>query len=242
MYYYFITGTSRGLGKAICQKILAQGNAKVIGIGRKSSIINPNYHHVHIDLSKISDLEKQLVSIFTRLIEPEKIVLINNSGALGEVKHIGNTSADHIIGVLNLNLLAPAILINSFIKKYGKVNCKKTIINISSGAGKKPVDGWGNYCTSKAGLDMFSRVVDAEQQLKNSNVSIYAVAPGIVDTSMQDHIRKSDKSDFSMIERFKDYKENDDLSSPEEVAEKYWDFLQNEEKYSDVLLDVRDFQ
>lgn len=241
MYYYFITGTSRGLGKAICQKILAEGNAKVVGMGRTSSIINPNYHHVYMDLSEIGDLEKRLVNVFNSLIEPEKIVLINNSGALGEVKHIGTTSAAHIIDVMHLNLLAPAILINSFIQKYAKVNCKKTIINISSGAGKKPMDGWGNYCTSKAGLDMFSRVVDTEQQLADANVSIYSIAPGIVDTKMQDHIRKSDKSDFSMIERFKEYKKNNALSSPKEVAEKYWNFLQNEEKFDEVILDVRTF-
>jgi len=241
MDYYFITGTSRGLGKAIAERILEESNSKVIGIGRKSTIINPNYSHFFIDLLEINELEKELKNVFQSLILPSKIVLINNSGIVGEVEHIGNTNAKNIIDVLNVNTIAPAIIINSFIEKYMKIDCPKRIVNISSGAGKHAIDGWGSYCTSKAALDMFSQVVQEEQNIAKSDIKIYSVAPGIVDTTMQENLRKSKEENFSMIQKFKDYKSNNDLISPEEVAQKYWYLLQNEHKLEGVIVDIRHF-
>ena len=241
MNYYFITGTSKGLGKALTEKILSEGNAKVFGLGRNSTIINPNYTHVKIDLSLVCELEDKIKIIFKNLMSPEKIVLINNAGILGEVKYSGENSSESLINVFSINTIAPVIIINSFVKAYSKSDCAKRIINISSGAGKNPIDGWSSYCSSKAALDMYSRVVDDEQKNNQSDIKIYSIAPGIVDTDMQNKIRKSDKKDFSMIEKFKEYKNNNELSTPKSVADKYWYFLQNEDKFEDVILDVREF-
>ena len=241
MNYYFITGTSRGLGKALAERALKEANTKVIGIGRKSTIFNPNYSHHHIDLLKVDTLEQTLESVFGSLISPEKIVLINNSGMLGEVAYIGNTTAKNITEVLTVNAIAPSIIINSFVKKYNKVKSPKRIINISSGAGRNAYDGWASYCTSKASLDMFSRAVAKEQEIKKTDVKIYSIAPGVIDTEMQSQIRKNTGEEFSNIQRFIDLKNDNGLSTPEEVAEKYWQFLQQEEKHKEVLLDVREF-
>ena len=116
----------------------------MFGISRKSTIINPNYTHFSIDLSKVCELEVKIENVFKSLISVERIVLINNSGVLGDVKYVGENNAKSIIEVFNVNTIAPAILMKSFIKKYAKVKCSKTIINISSGAGKNSLDGWSN--------------------------------------------------------------------------------------------------
>ena len=241
MNYYFITGTSRGLGNALAKKILAQGNSKVIGIGRKSTIINPNYKHFHIDLENVDSLEKEMLEVFASLMSADKIALINNSGSLGDVKYIGNTTAKNINNVMKLNAIAPAILINSFIEKYQKVKCPKRIINVSSGAGRNAYDGWASYCSSKAALDMFSQGVSKEQELKGNDIKVYSIAPGVIDTDMQSEIRKNKKDEFSNIQRFMDLKKNNELSSPESVADKFWHFLENEKDFKEVLLDVRNF-
>ena len=65
----------------------------------------------------------------------------------------------------------------------------KRILNISSGAGRNPYEGWGAYCTTKAGLDHFSRVVAMEQANEQYPVEIVSIAPGIIDTDMQATIR-----------------------------------------------------
>ena len=77
-------------------------------------------------------------------------------------------------------------------------------------------------------------------QLEYPNFKIYSIAPGIVDTAMQEEIRKANKIDFPELDRFISYKEDGELVSAEIVAQKYVDFLNNCSKYNDVLYSVRD--
>ena len=77
-------------------------------------------------------------------------------------------------------------------------------------------------------------------QLEYPKFKIYSIAPGIVDTAMQEEIREADKTDFPEVDRFISYKEDGELVSAEIVAQKYVDFLNNCSKHKDVLYSVRD--
>lgn len=242
MKQYIITGTSKGLGNAIANQLLERGDCKVTGISRTNTIEHPNYRHINLDLSDIDLLIENLDSIFPSLPEASKIVLINNAGILGQVGHVGTLSNEKIRQVFNVNTIAPTILMNEFIRRYLTCStCQKIIINVSSGAGKKPVDGWSGYCSSKAALDMFSGVIGVEKRMDKNNIRIFSVSPGIVDTAMQDEIRKVNKEDFSRLPEFIEYKKEGMLVSPQKVAKKYIHLIENEEKFEDVVVSVRDF-
>ncbi|MBX9850707.1 MAG: SDR family NAD(P)-dependent oxidoreductase [Cytophagaceae bacterium] len=242
MKHYIITGTSRGLGHAMALELLEEGNCWVIGISRKNTISHPNYKHISLDLADIDKLIASLDEIFPSIQSSDKIVLINNAAVLGQVAHVGNIPNKKMQEVLNINTVAPAILMNEFIKRYYKCNtCQKMIVNVSSGAGKKPVDGWSAYCASKAALDMFSGVVSVEKRMDKNNIRIFSVSPGIIDTEMQDQIRKVNKEDFSRLNEFIEYKKEGMLVSPRKVAKKYLYLIENETKFEDVLVSVRDF-
>jgi NAD(P)-dependent dehydrogenase (short-subunit alcohol dehydrogenase family) len=60
-----ITGTSKGIGKAVTENYLALGQ-KVIGIGRTKTIEHPNYQHLFVDLSKQKDVIA-LIQLFLRM-------------------------------------------------------------------------------------------------------------------------------------------------------------------------------
>jgi benzil reductase ((S)-benzoin forming) len=120
-------------------------------------------------------------------------------------------------------------------------DCQKVIINVSSGAGKKPSDGWANYCASKSALDMFSSVIGVEKRMDKNNIRIFSVSPGIIDTAMQDEIRKVNKENFSRLSEFIEYKKEGMLVPPQKVAKKYIHLIENEDKFNDVLVSVRDF-
>ncbi|MEZ4821371.1 MAG: hypothetical protein R2942_02770 [Ignavibacteria bacterium] len=49
---------------------------------------------------------------------------------------------------------------NNFIKKYQDVQCKRMIINISSGAAYCAIESWSVHCGSKAALAMMAEVAD----------------------------------------------------------------------------------
>jgi NAD(P)-dependent dehydrogenase (short-subunit alcohol dehydrogenase family) len=80
----------------------------------------------------------------------------------------------------------------------------------------KPYEGWGAYCAAKAGLLHLTRCVAAEEA--GSGLRALSVAPGIVDTAMQELIRSSTPEQFPQLERFKDLKRDDAFNSPEFVA------------------------
>lgn len=235
-----LTGHTKGLGNAILGRFLHLENTQVIAISRTGlEIQHPNLTEVHLDLSDLAGLEAHLPKIFPTG-DFEEVMLVNNAGWIGEVKPVGKLHPKGIRKVMNLNLLAPMILTNAFAKAYSEVKGRKVICNISSGAAHKPLSGWGEYCSSKAGLAMFSQV--AAKELSDSGFRVFSLAPGIVDTEMQAEIRAADESDFPALDRFKSYKESNQLSSAAAVAEKIFYLLAHPELFPEVLQDVRNFE
>ena len=244
--YYYITGTSRGIGKAFAEHLLENPSNFVFGICRNKTIEHPNYTHYHIDLTDMNAIKDFRFELHSN---PKKIYLINNAGIIGFIKPIGKLGADIIIKNYTINLIAPSVLTNAFIECYNTTDCEKVIVNISSGAGKNPVDGWAVYCSSKAGLDMFSRVVDAEQKIRSEHpqesihkgFKIFSIAPGVVNTAMQSEIRNAEKEDFSRVEDFIAYKVNNQLSEPAIISDKYLKLLNNLNSIKGVLSSIKDY-
>lgn len=234
-----LTGHTKGLGKAILDHYLSRQNFHIIAISRSS--LGREYANLTefcLDLSDLSVLEGMLPMLFPKG-DFERVVLINNAGWIGEIKSIGNLSTSGIQKVLNLNLLAPIILCNSFVRAYRDQQAEKIICNISSGAAHKPLSGWAEYCSSKAGLAMFSQV--AAEELTKEGFQVFSLAPGIVDTEMQAEIRQADESDFPALDRFVHYKSSNQLSSVEKVSEKIVYLLTHPGQFSGVIQDVRAF-
>ena len=236
MNVYYITGTSKGLGKAISEQLLQNTDNFVVGISRNQTIEHKNYKHISLDLSKPVEVINFKFDIFDNA---ESYVLINNSGIIGDIKHIGNVDNKKIIETYNVNIVSPSILTNNFVRDYKNTDAKKTILNISSGAGRHSIESWGAYCASKAAMDMFSLVANDDfNYLSDNNFKIFSVAPGIVDTPMQDDIRSANESDFSAVNNFITYKKQNLLSQPEQIAQQLIDMLKKHP--NTVISDVRD--
>jgi benzil reductase ((S)-benzoin forming) len=179
--------------------------------------VHEHFSFNQIDLIELSIIERMN---FKTLDNPSKIVLVNNAGILGAVDFYDKITSKDIISVYNTNLLAPAILMQKFIEKYKDVDCEKIIINISSGAAQSPYENWGNYCASKAGLEMLTKVLIKEEELQKNNFKIFSIAPGVVDTNMQDEIRSNTKENFHHIDKFIELKESSALYDSKDVAMK----------------------
>ena len=238
MNHYYITGTSRGIGKALAETLLEKEENKVYGVSRHQTIEHTNYKHFTLDLS---DLGKVKEFKFLPIENGDFIALVNNAGAIGEIMPAGKLTEDSIIDSYSINLISPSLLINKFISFYQHYKTKKVIINISSGAGKHPIDAWSTYCASKAGLDMFTRVVAGEQKINQGDFRVFSIAPGIVDTQMQKEIRSANPKDFSRLNDFLDYKNNYLLNTPELVAKKIIHILHHDEQFNEIVLSINDF-
>jgi benzil reductase ((S)-benzoin forming) len=234
----FITGTSRGIGKALTETLLEQDNVFVEGYSRECSIDNPQYKHFTVDLTTHQGLSEVG---FDNEEQAQCLVLINNAGTLGEIDYIGKVSDLSLERGVYLNLTVPMVLTNRFLKTFETFSGQLIIINISSGAAWNPYDGWGMYCATKAGLDMFAGVLDKELKLKQrQNVHIFSVAPGVVDTAMQDQIRASKEEGFSSLQRFHSLKHDGALQNTNHVASRLIKLIQTPELFQQFKVDISD--
>jgi benzil reductase ((S)-benzoin forming) len=208
MNLYIVTGTTRGLGAALARRIALDPSNELVAIDRGQA-----------DFADGAAVERACDEIERRIAGKAyaKAVLINNAGIVAPVAPLDRADAGEIERNLTVNLIAPMRLMGRFIRMTPAVPVRR-VINISSGAGRRPVFGWGAYCAAKAGLDMASRVLALEAETRGLALEVSSLAPGVIDTPMQETLRASNASDFVDIERFRAMKAEGTLRPPDEVA------------------------
>ena len=239
---YIVTGSSKGIGKALVRLLLKKEHHQVIGISRSADLVaHPNYLHIPLDLGNFDLVIQNLDSIFP-VGNYKRVALINNAGWIGEINYLGKISSASIKSVFDINVSAPALLMNEFIRRYGaKPGMEKIVLNISSGAAQKSIDGWSGYCASKAALNAFTLIAHEEAKINGSEIRFFAVSPGVVDTEMQQDIRSAPKDGFTSLNKFQELKKNKQLSAPETIAKKMIYLADNTQDFEDVIQDLRTF-
>lgn len=219
----FITGTNHGLGKALVE---------VLGKAYQIYRLNRTHAEFILDLS----CTEQVADFEFPDLDTEEIVLINNAGILGEIKRVCEKEKQDTNEIFSINTIAPILLCEKFTKKYK--HKKITIINISSGAGRRPIASWANYCASKAALDMFSEVLQLELSERKIDARVFSLAPGMIDTSMQEKIRLTDENDFSSVKKYMEAEGL--LQNPLTVADLIKRLINKEIQVDRVILRIED--
>ena len=212
---FVITGTTRGLGEAFF-KLLYRDNI-LITINRNK--INYDDHNVNItiDLSNITlnNLQEFEKILLKKLVENIKeVIFINNAFTLGKLSKIDELQNQDILNAINTNFVSSFLLIKSFINKTKTLTLNKKILNISSGAAHKSIDGWSLYCSTKSAMEMVMNSISLEYpDFTCSNID-----PGVMNTEMQANIRNF--KDSANNEYFLKLYLNNELKDTLEVANK----------------------
>lgn len=223
MKLFMITGVSSGLGEQIANKLIIR-KEKLVAIGRKFTksqldISQKSPELIHLLYCDLAN-EKQLNILLDKFTgdyfkDVNEIVFINNAGVIGPIQKVGQYfDSNSMKNNINVNYFAPLILINQLVR-IAPITKKIKIINISSGAATKAVEGWSLYCSSKAAIKMFLSVLEKERR----NVEVLNIDPGVMDTKMQQLIRNSNLSEFPLIEQFQKYKDDGQLKDAVTVAD-----------------------
>ncbi|MDD2526942.1 MAG: (S)-benzoin forming benzil reductase [Lentimicrobiaceae bacterium] len=250
MKYYIVTGTSSGIGEALALRLINE-KQKVFCISRRMNAkltkMAASQHaglwYYQLNLANGQGIAHIMREIFT-FIDPEiasGVALINNAGVVSPVAPSGKLDIRSLENHIKVNLTAPMILANEFISRASSLKVEKTIVNISSGAAQNPYSGWSAYCSSKAGLNMLTKVIALEQQSEKWPVRIFSVAPGVVNTSMQKNLRQTSAEDFPQLDKFIHLYKSKQLSEPDAVAKKLIELTFGNDPASGEIIDLRTF-
>lgn len=210
-----ITGHSSGFGEALSRKFKEQGK-KVYGISRSTTAGNVVDSECECDLENIEKYEKSLFDFCKNLPDLEYVFL--NAGTLGELKEAKSLSADGLRKAMEVNVVGHKFLIDTILA--AGIKCDN-VIAISSGAALSPKYGWLEYCVTKSALKMLMEVYSVE----NPGTKFLSIAPGLIKTKMQEQIFSTSEKDVPSVSKF--HKLYASMDSPNKVAAKFVDFLEN---------------
>ncbi|MDG5800142.1 SDR family NAD(P)-dependent oxidoreductase [Marinilabiliaceae bacterium ANBcel2] len=228
---YLITGGSSGIGLAVAEKFIKNGD-KVISVTRsEKKIVRAYGEKPHLegvvdfftgDISKQEDVDK----VVDYLKENYGVLhgLVNSAGVLS-TGTLESLTVEQWHQMLDINLTGPFLLTKAllpFLKRAGGAS----IVNISSIAGLRPGTSIG-YSVSKAGLDMLTRFLAGD--LGPYNIRVNSINPGLVRTNLHfdNDIIDDEKVYEEMIEAAKVRHPLKRIGEPQDIANAV-DFLMSD--------------
>jgi 3-oxoacyl-[acyl-carrier protein] reductase len=200
-----ITGAGRGLGEGVARTMAAQGAAVMLvardaaavqAVAREITAAGGKAEAMACDVSDYAAVECAVAATRQKLGGLD--ILVNNAGVIEPIAELANSDPKLWARNIEINLIgayyvARAVLEGMLTSGGG------TIVNVSSGAAYRPLEGWSAYCSGKAGLAMMTRAIALETQGKG--IRVFGFSPGTIDTEMQVKIRASGMNMISQIPR-----------------------------------------
>ncbi|MDB9873627.1 SDR family NAD(P)-dependent oxidoreductase, partial [Flavobacteriaceae bacterium] len=202
-----ITGVNKGLGHAFFNLFLKEESITMIAISRnfnneQKTIKNKRVIFIEKDLSELNNVEEELKLNTYYTDQYKEVIFINNAASINPIEAIGNFDNEAIVKAVQLNTIAPLLLTNNIVKSNRSKRVR--IINISSGAAKRPIIGWSIYCSTKSANEMFFNTLKLQEE-NNKNIEVHNLDPGVMDTDMQKNIRSKSENEMPNVELFKEY-------------------------------------
>ena len=225
-----ITGSSRGIGKAIAIKLSELGCNVIINYNRNKEqaeelveSIKNKFNVKAIALkADISNYEEVRTMINLAIERFEKIDFLVNNAGISRDGLIQNMEIEDWEKVIKTNLnsvfYCSKIITNHMIK-----NLSGKLVNISSISGETGNIGQTSYSASKAGIIGFSKALAKE--LARHNINVNVVSPGLIKTEMTNHIPEQIKEKILKMIPFRR------IGTPKEIANVVAFLLSKESDY-----------
>ena len=197
-----VTGASRGLGEGAARALAKEG-AAVMLLARDSERVQTVAREIGggaaalaCDVSDYAAVERAVSATRKRFGGLD--ILVNNAGVIEPIADIASSDPAQWARNIQINLIGAynvlRVVLDGMVKTGGG-----TLINVSSGAAYRPLEGWSAYCAAKAGLAMLTRAIKLETG--GRGIRIFGFSPGTIDTDMQVKIRASGINAISQIPR-----------------------------------------
>ena len=187
MKRYLITGASRGIGRAIAEKLAAPDvdlllhGRDTIALADVCNSVKPRCAHlvrlIH-DLAVSSGVSDLIASVGSDPLD----LLVNNAG-IAIVKPFGEITPIEWEQTLGVNVTAPFLLTQRFAPEMPP---GASIVNILSVAAKTGFANWSAYCMSKFALEGFFQSV--REELRDRRIRVINVYPAATNTEIWNNV------------------------------------------------------
>lgn len=228
-----ISGVSSGLGHGLAKYFLASG-ATVYGCSRRqpTDLIEAGLQFAALDLADASTARPALARWIDGVGQFDLVIL--NAGKLGQIRDMADTPLEDLRETMEINVWANKWLLDTIFAAHCEV---QQVVAISSGASVSGSRGWNGYSVSKAALNMLIKLYADERPATHFT----ALAPGLVDTAMQDYLTNLPADDrFKPLEILKAAKGTEKMPDGETCARMLIDaFPQLLQRPSGEFADIR---
>lgn len=188
-----ITGGSRGIGKAIAEKLLNKGFDVIVSSRSKNGQTDElcakypdKAFFFAADISKEGDIDA--LAAFAQEKFGKVDLLVNNAGvAPKERKDILEITPEDFDYVADINLKGTFFVTQKFVPLLAECNGAR-IVNISSVSAYAASVNRGEYCVAKAGISMVTKLFAA--RLAEYGISVIEIRPGIIETDMTAKVKE----------------------------------------------------
>lgn len=210
-----VTGASRGLGAGLAEHFAEAGLR--LGLCARSRPVLAEGERVVAESADVTD-ERALERFASRVEERfGRIDLwVNNAGVLDPIAPLRDVEAPAFRHHLDVNVTGVFLGSRRYVRHLRRLGASGVLVNVSSGAATSPYAGWSAYCAAKAAVDRMTEVLQLEEE--GSGLRAHAVAPGVIDTAMQERIREQSEATFPAVERFRRMKQEGSFNTPGFVA------------------------
>lgn len=212
-----VTGGSRGIGRAVCEKLARSGKTVIINYNQNVKSAEDTCHYIQsiggicdiyqADVVNEEEVKGMLQYVYNKYGKID--FLVNNAGVVQD-RPLFMMKYEEWEKVINTNLCGTIICTQNVLRYMMKRKSGK-IVNMSSIGGIAGGVGQTNYAASKAAVIGFTRSLAAE--VCRYGITVNAVAPGFVETEMvktlSDRITKKNKDTIPM----KRYAQPDEIAS-----------------------------
>jgi NAD(P)-dependent dehydrogenase (short-subunit alcohol dehydrogenase family) len=175
MKTWFITGISRGLGKALAEAALARGDTVIGTVREGAADISCGSGTLHVLTLDVADGEAIAPAMAASFGKTGRIdILVNNAG-YGLLGAIEEATDAEVAQLFEVNVFAPFRLIRAALPRLRQQGAGH-IINITSIAGRAPMASSGMYAAAKAAMEGLSQSLS--QEVAPFGLKVTAVAPG----------------------------------------------------------------
>lgn len=179
-----VTGIAGGIGRASALMLAKRGYA-VVGIGRSAEPELSDFEGLDVTYVRgdISRAEDRRALLNTAVAKGDVTALVNVAGVAPRVRSdILEMSEESYDYVMNINTKGTLFLTQAVAKRMIEQNVGGAIVNISSCSAYTSSTSRGEYCISKAGVSMITKLF--ADRLASEGITVNEVCPGIIATGM----------------------------------------------------------